>query len=287
MVHVACALCAVVLLGVRATVVEPPTRFHFEGVPWPRILEIVTVVQAFAMRLVFVPAGLSPSYGADAIPEPASMADPRFVVSACVLAGVAMLAMLARERWPKVTLGIGVYALGMATTLHIAPLPVLFGERFLYLPLVGVALVVADLLGRVSSSTMRRGSQAALITVALVFALQSHRRGRTFHDAESIWSAIVAARPASVQAHVGLATVLEREGRCEEALPHLRFVLARLPGRLEDRPVFGLATSCSSRTGRNADALAIVERWIALHPEDRGFLAMRATLRRALDRPPR
>jgi hypothetical protein len=236
-----------------------------------------------------VPRGLGATYDSSNVYEPADFADPVFWLSVAVLGGVLALGYRLRRRAPLIALGIVFYFIALGPTYNILRSPNLFGDRFVYSAMFGFCLCIATAL-RSAKSTARRLPAFALACAVLIgFSTRTYARALEWRDEESFWRALSAARPHSLQVHVGLATTLARARKFEEALPHYQAALRLVRGVPRDRPVFGEAASCFARVGNPRGALAVVERWLSLHPQDEGFQQMRRTLldMLAVQRPPR
>lgn len=91
------------------------------------------------------------------------------------------------------------------------PIGTIMAERTLYLPLVGVAAVVASLLAELRSRASplgRRALHAALGVVLLAGGARIWIRNGDWRDERSLWSSALAAAPGSAKAHAGLAAAL-------------------------------------------------------------------------------
>jgi hypothetical protein len=276
--YIACGIAAVAYFGARQLLCEPSGVSYFGNTPGTTVLAIMLVVEAYACMLSVLPFNLAGSYDGSYLPVPTSWFEPVLLLSAALLIGLMVLALRLQRRSPLVAFGLGFYFLALVPTVQLVRLPILFGERFLYLPMVGVCVIAAALLSSIEGASLARISRAAAIGVCLLFAWQSRARAYEWASAESFWRATVRARPDSVQAHVGLAATLGSSGRCAEAIPHYVFVLNRLGAVPADRVVFGETASCYARTRDPASARVIVQRWLASHPADNGFQSMLSTL---------
>jgi hypothetical protein len=276
------ALMAVGLLylGLRSALCEPGTFVHFAGTPWTELVMTMTVVEAHALSLVVFPRGLAGVYDTCFLPNVTSTLDPRFLLAAAVLMALVVLAYRARRNRPWLSLSAAIYVVTLAPTCQLlGRLPVVFGERFLYLPLLGMALAVAFAIDRAPRLDVQRVLVGAALTGAMLFAAQSQLRTHDFLDEESFWRAAVLSEPDSLQPQLGLAMTLRRAGRCKEALPYFELAMRRADAaQLRGRSIFGEAISCYSLTGQRALARAVVATWLARHPDDVGFAGMQRAL---------
>ncbi len=282
------AVCCVVLLGyagIRQLLCEPSSVSYFGNAPGLLVLRAMIVTEAYAVTLLFLPRSLAATYDASYLPWPTSFTDPMLLTAAALLLGLLWLAYRLRHKAPRIAFGIAFYFLALLPTYNILRSPNLFGERFLYVPLFGLCLLLALALDALHRPRLSRLGSAGVIAVICVFAMQNHARAYTWRTEVSYWQSAVGMRPQSLQVHVGLAKALSDRRRCSEALPHYAFALARVaPSGGNARMVYGEAASCLSLTGNQDGALAVVERWLAAQPADTGFAQMRSTLARAVHR---
>jgi protein O-mannosyl-transferase len=277
--YIACGLVLGGYAWLRHVLCEPSGIEYFLTAGPGAVLRAMTVVEAYAVGLVLAPARLIGTYDASALPNPASFADLWFVLSAAVLATLAWLCVRTRRAAPLVSFALGFHFVTLAPTYNIIPIPNLFGERFLYLPLFGSCLLAAYWLERACRSKLQSAAWLLSVCVCLLLAARSHVRAGDFRDAESYWLATVTTLPQSLQAQIGLATTYKRMRQCERALPHYEFALQRAdPRPAQARPIYGEAASCYSLSGHNDRALQTVEAWLHWHSDDPGFRSMRAQL---------
>jgi len=78
------------------------------------------------------------------VPVPRAMVEPRTLMGLFVLGAMLYTAWRFRSR-PTIVLGMGLFLFGVAPVLHIVPIAQLAAERFLYLPSLGVCLILGDL----------------------------------------------------------------------------------------------------------------------------------------------
>ncbi len=148
----------------------------------------------------------------------------------------------------------------------------LFGERYLYLPLAGLALALAAALCGLGPS--RRASLLLGAAVLLPWMLLIQRRVPDWHDDVSLWRAALRDTP-SGYVHAGLGHVLYRDGQYLEALDHFREALALQPPRLE---VCGHVPAVASKAGDFRLAVSATEEAAARGCRDPAFVGHRAVL---------
>jgi hypothetical protein len=284
--YIGCVLAAGLYFGLRHVLCEPSSASYFGSMPASEVVMAMLVVEAYAVGRLFLPMNLAATYDRSYLPHPTSVGDPVLLLSLGLLLVLVVLAWQLRHRAPLISLAIAFYFLALTPTYQLIRLPILFGERFLYLPLFGLCLFLGVVLSKPRRPAWAMSMQAAIVTVCVIFAIESHARAADWSDAESFWRATVRARPASLQAHIGLASTLRSLKRCKDALPHYAFALGHLGASLSDRPVYGEAASCYSFAGDFEHSRAVIERWLASHPDDAGFRAMLASLTRGQSHAP-
>jgi hypothetical protein len=111
------------------------------------------------------------------------------------------VAVWTRRRAPVVTVGIALYFTTIAPTSNLVytGIQTLISERFLFLPLLGLALVVGALVG---ASERRWGRRVYAVVVIAVLALGvvSARRSADYRDEHRFWARELVLHPDSIQA---------------------------------------------------------------------------------------
>ena len=148
---------------------------------------------------------------------------------AVVLGFVALLALAARRGQKVVAYGLAWFAITLGPVSNLIPLPVPAAERFLTLPLVGIALAVAGGAGVLSQRLPRaawRATVAAGLAVLGVFAVIVNVRHDAWHDDGRLWLNTVAVNPRACGAQSAIGGKLLSRGIEERSLPLLRDAVA-------------------------------------------------------------
>jgi hypothetical protein len=144
-------------------------------------------------------------------------------------ATLAIVLWLLRRRMPTAGVGAAVFVAGLLPVLGLTPFMFqLFStvaDHYLYLPMLGIAIVTASIVNRKDSAPSRAGSVALVLVLAGVSALQL----RTWRDSVTLFSHAVELHPQVPAAHANLASALASAGRIEQAIPHFKFVADALP----------------------------------------------------------
>lgn len=192
-----------------------------------------------------------------------------------LVAGV--VAWLAYRRRPLITLGILWFFCFFAPVSNLFPIYALVNERFLYVPLIGVALVGADLVGRIQ--THLRFYVVTGFLILVVLAALSFSRVGVWLDEERFWKDIVDKEPGIVGFQTNLGIVYAGQKRYEEAEALFRAVLGRRPNDVEAAANLG---QLYLESGRYPEALALYEQLHARRPDDPRFTTGRELVRAAM-----
>ena len=137
-----------------------------------------------------------------------------------------------RRDAPGVALGLTWAALALAPVMNLVPLSIPAAERFLYLPLAGLAWAVAAGVARLSAapSEARRRVVVAAAALPLLWTMRDWWRAPDFRSRIDLWTATAATNPDSARAAMMLAgAVVEVDRDLARAARIYREVLARWP----------------------------------------------------------
>jgi protein O-mannosyl-transferase len=216
--------------GVRAPVVAgivalpPSVENPLHAMPLAERIPGAIGVLGRAAALVLAPIRLSADYSFDAIPSRPSLASPPVVAGAVGLAAAAaVLAWACARRRVAVAIGAATFALFLFPVSSLAvPIGAMFAERFLYVPLVGLAVLAAVALDRAP----RLAPIAAVVVV--LFAARTIVRERDWRDERTFYEA-TARGSRSAKAHWHLGLFRQRDGDFAEAEAEYRRALEILP----------------------------------------------------------
>ncbi len=121
--------------------------------------------------------------------------------------------------------GAATFWLGLLPVSNLVPLYQPLADRFLYLPLAGMALSAGALAAR-----FRRGP-LLLGLLALPLAPLSWQQQRVWHDELALWQHTVRANPGSILGYNNLGCALVNTGRLDEAMRAFRRALELSDGR--------------------------------------------------------
>jgi hypothetical protein len=146
-----------------------------------------------------------------------------------VLAFAAGLGLAARRGQRGIALGLAWFALALGPVSNLVPVPVPAAERFLVLPLAGIALAAAAAAAALSERLLPgrwRTLRAAGVLVLVVFAVAINVRHGAWRDDASLWGATVAVNPRACGAQSAVGGILLQRGVEESSAPLLRDAVA-------------------------------------------------------------
>jgi tetratricopeptide (TPR) repeat protein len=146
---------------------------------------------------------------------------------------LAALAIVYRRRYPLASYGFFVYVALMAPTSSFVPIQDPVAERRLYLPMIGLLLMLTELLRRLP---VRRPMLAGgMAVVLLVAGILTYQRNYVWTSDVALWQDTVQKSPNSARAHFQLAYAYQFEAnQCAAALPEYAAV-DRIAGPAYDR----------------------------------------------------
>ena len=155
----------------------------------------------------------------NALPE--SFLDAEVILGGLAI-GLSLLLLWALRRRPLIVFGLVWFGVALGPTSQVMPHMIHRADRFLYLPLAGLALALA--MGvRPLENTLRGRVTAVVVAAAGVVCLLgviSAGQVRTWRDTLSVWANTLSLRPDNPTAHAGIGYQLAKCGRMREAVEH-------------------------------------------------------------------
>ncbi|MBN1476120.1 tetratricopeptide repeat protein [Candidatus Sumerlaeota bacterium] len=180
---------------------------------------------AYQWALFVWPAKLLADYSWRHVPLSQSPLDPPVIASLLFFTLLVMLALTVGRRRPAVNLALGAWLLlALLSSNLLFPIGVLFAERLLYLPSVGMCLFVGSLLSREWSPlrpALRRVFTAVVAVALLALSARAVRRAWDWRDTLSLWQHDIRLAPQACQVQSALGIELKNLGQHEEARRHL------------------------------------------------------------------
>jgi len=224
-------------------------------------LEIQPRILALYAQLVVWPANLSADYGAY------SIAHLPLPVALSILLPLVAVIGWAVWRDGQMALAIGLVLLPLLPVCNLVPIYRAAADRYLYLPLAGVALGIACLLEAPRIAQQSRPRKAASLAATLLLCLLAAScvwRQRVWSSPLALWEDTAQKNPASPTAQGGLAESLWEAGRLPEAEQAARNAISLTAGAAADHWLC-LALILAD-AGQASAAQEMLEKALALDP---------------------
>ena len=143
------------------------------------------------------------------------------VIGGGVLVALTALALLTRRRAPAVALGSATILVSLLPTANLIPthLQCVIYERFLFLPTLGLALLLAGLLPMIARSrTAHVSSSAALVCILALYCTRGMARAQDYASTERFWTHEKLVNPLSTVAQQELVNSARANGNITEAV---------------------------------------------------------------------
>jgi tetratricopeptide (TPR) repeat protein len=259
---------------------------------WVRLLTAVAVLGK-GIWLQLLPLGQSPDWSFDAIPLATSLADPRVILTLAALAGWLFVGLRSLRTSPVVLLSVAWYGAALSPAANVLfPAGTIFGERLLYLPSVGLALLAGAALQALAGSEpvplprsaplplaerghppaagaagvrARRLLLPSTATACALLAVATLRYESAWGDELRLFRWAAESAPRSTKVHHKLATLLLAADRPGEALAEADRALALLPSNSRARVA---RAAILGKLGRTAEQEADLRRALVESPQD-------------------
>ena len=211
--------------------------------------------------LTFYPLHLAGDYDYNAIPI-ANFVDWDAWLGLVLIAATVATAYFCRHRNWAVSLGLSFALIVFIPASNwIMPISILMAERFLYLPMIGLALVGATALSQLEDRRLRRLVGIGALSTAIVLC-NSHDYIR--RDDFTFFKNMVRVVPNSAKARLGWGFALTKAGRNDEAERELEAGLRIIPDYPELLAALALARTTSTSCAR---AWPLLNRAIQIDPK--------------------
>jgi len=258
-------LVVIAFLTVRFLLEPAESRIFGKPIPLggslPASLALQPRILALDAQLILWPFNQSADYQRSSLDH---LPLPRAILVLALL--TAALAWGAR-RDRRIILATAVIVLSILPVANLWPIFQPAADRYLYMPLVGVAIIVASLLDRpwwpAGSAGRRRAVVATMAAVALL-AVGCVRRQSVWHDPVALWEDTLRKEPTSFSAAWGLGEALLDAGRPAEAERAARLAV-KLSGGQDGGAWATLAVIVAER-GRMEEARDHLARALAADP---------------------
>lgn len=258
-------LVVIAFLAARFLLEPAESRIFGKPIPLggslPAALALQPRILALDAQLILWPFNQSADYqlsSLDHLPLPRAI-----LVLALLTAGLAWRARHDR----RIVLAAAVIVLSILPVANLWPIFQPAADRYLYLPMVGVAIIVASLLDRPwwpEGSAGRRGAVVAAMAAVALLAVGCVRRQAVWHDPVALWEDAFRKAPYSFAAAWGLGEALLDAGRPAEAERAARTAVKLSGG--EDGGAWATLAVIVAERGRKDEARDHLARALAADP---------------------
>lgn len=255
---------------VRRAVIAAPALIGPPG-DTPVGLRLLTMMNAFAQycALLLVPVNL---HMERTVTVATSLAYPAGVVGLVLLLSLIAAAVYARRAaWP-VTLGIAWFLITLIPVANLWPLATFMAEHWLYVPSMGVFLLIGWTLDRVLPMRQQRTALAVTLLACTVLGAATIIRNRDWRGPIPLFEATTRSAPHSARAWTNLANAYREAGHVDAARSAsdraLQAIAAAPPrvtrGPRQEAHEIALLANIEQQNGRFAEAEARYRAALAL-----------------------
>ncbi len=186
--------------------------FAVAGLPWHDYLYTQGRAIWVYLRMFVLPVGLNLDHDFAISRSPL---DHGAILGLAALGALGAAAIALRRKYPLSSYGVLVFLLLIAPTSSFIPIKDPLVERRMYLPMIGLVLVVADITRRLA---LRRATLAwTAAGILLAAGVAARARNQVWSGAIPLWEDSVAKSPRKFRPHFQLAYAYFQAGRCQEA----------------------------------------------------------------------
>ena len=237
---------------------EPSVGFQIQGVTWYQYLFTQFRMVFLYPRLFVLPVWQSADYYVELSRTPLEHGS---IFGLAVLLAAFVAAIYWRKRYPLASYGFFVALVFFIPTSSIMAIRDYAAERRLYLPMIGLLLIVAEFLMHLRADDRRL--TAGMAGVLLVLGWMTWSRSEVWASPLAFWSDVVEKTPEKARGHFGLATAEYSAGRFADAVT--QYKLAE-PEYSQDGMFYSNLALALDRTGHSAEAIRAGRRSVQLTP---------------------
>jgi tetratricopeptide (TPR) repeat protein len=182
-----------------------------------------------------------------------------------------VVAIRSRRSRPVLGYGLLLFLLFLAPTSSFIPIRDVAAERRMYLPMLGLLLMVLDVLHR--SNLSERAISGVAGTVLLLLGSGTHQRAMAWGDGGRLWESAIAAAPEKSRPYANLASLHLAKRNCTGALD----VIHRAESAVRDMrdgyllAAWSLSLEC---TGDRNGAIQKMREAVAVQPSAQSYAAL-------------
>ncbi|MBW2541033.1 MAG: glycosyltransferase family 39 protein [Deltaproteobacteria bacterium] len=192
----------------------------YAGVTFLRTMLMQATVVARYLGLILVPVNQSIRHD---VPVPESAFDPAVAISVLVILGLLTVMAISIRRRPQLAFGIAWFFITLLPVMNVIPIRGdMMGERFCYLPALGIFFLLASLIPENwTEMRSRRAIFAVFVALCLVLGSATINRNRSWVDNIAIFEDAAQKTPRSNAVRINLIREYSRLGREADAQRHI------------------------------------------------------------------
>jgi len=199
---------------------------YWTGSLYTTLLTMSRVI-AYYIRLFVYPVGLCVDYLK--FPASYSIRDYRVILSLLFITIIVLSGFVFRKRMRHLSFGIFWFFIALLPVMNIVPVKIFMAERFLYMPLAGLAIALAAIFAYLYKMAKKNVPMAYFLVfsqIALVLACSTLTiaRNTDWRDAVVLYGKAIEKYPDNFRAHYNLALTYGKRGEDAKAFAQLREV---------------------------------------------------------------
>jgi protein O-mannosyl-transferase len=244
--------------------------FNVPGIHWWEYLFTQFRVWFIYLKLALAPFGQNADYD---LPVSHTLTEHGALFGLLALAAGAVIAWRMRKRYALAVFGFVTFAVLLLPTSSVIPIQDLAAERRMYVPLLGLLIVLMEVLSRVQPTV---GVTAGVVTALFLSSALTYDRAKVWGSDIAFWSDTVKQSPAKSRGYIHLAYAYVRAHRCSDAVT----VAERAKDPIRNTPellaMLGHAYACEHKM---PDAVQAFERAVKAGPAVGRLLALASMYR--------
>lgn len=249
----------------------------------PIVLRLLTTAEVVwrYLALVVAPRGLHMERTVAPVTTPI---DPLAWLAVAGLVAVVATAWRLRRTAIPVTLGIAWFVVALVPVANVVPLATFMAEHWLYVPLMGLALVAGFGVDRLARAAGARAAWGLLAVAVLTLGALTMRRNLDWRDNRTLYTSLLPLAPESLRVRINLAESLQSAGETARARALYEQVVREHPADPASADAFNNLGNIERAAGDADAALAAFDRALALRPAHVGARNGRALALQQLGR---
>ena len=191
----------------------------FQTMPWYQYLFTQFRVFFVYLKLFVFPSGQTIDYD---FPISRTILDQGAIAGFLGILALIAAAVYFHRRYPLACFGLLMFVILLAPTSSVIPIKDPIAERRVYLPMIGLLLILLDGIRRLRIG--RTALATSLSAVLVIAAALTYQRNIAWSGAIPLWEDTVKKSPAKARAHFQLAHAYFSANRCQEAEEHYQTV---------------------------------------------------------------